>query len=211
MAKTRLVLMAIAAVLAISALASIASASGPEQWYVAGAGLAEGKTEEVSEKATTLKPAELEVPGVSVLVTCSGLKAKKTFIKGLAQMTAESLVFTGCEANNNCTVTSEISTKPLIAAVKDVLGSTKEVEIKFEPVTPSTFASITFSGARCPITGTQAIKGSIKTIVPNGQIEAATQELVTNSSTELKIGTNNATLKSTVKDELVSKKLWSFH
>lgn len=211
MGRTRLVLLAAAAVLAISALASIASASGSEQWYVAGAGLAGGSTQEVVEKATVGKNAELSVSGVSVLVTCSGLKAKKTFIKGLAEMTAESLVFTGCAANNNCTVTTEISTTPLVAAVKDVVGSTKEVEIKFEPVTPTKFANITFSGTKCPLTGTEAIRGTMKTMMPNGQTEATTQELVTNSSGELKVGTNPATLKSTLKDELVSKKMWSFH
>ncbi len=51
----------------------------------------------------------------------------------------------------------------------------------------------------------------MKTIVPNGQTEATIQELVTNSTGELKVGTNAATLKSTLKDELVSKKMWSFH
>jgi hypothetical protein len=95
--------------------------------------------------------------------------------------------------------------------VKDVVGSTKEVEIKFEPVTPPTFANVTFSGVKCPLTGTQQIKGTMKTIVPNGQSEATVQELVTNSTGELKVGTNPATLKSTLKDELVSKKMWSFH
>ncbi len=71
MARTRLVLLAVAAVLAISALVSAASASPPEQWYVAGTGLAEGSTEEVLEKATVSKAAELSVSGVNVLVTCA--------------------------------------------------------------------------------------------------------------------------------------------
>jgi hypothetical protein len=206
MTKGRTILLSLFAVFAMSAVAATASASAAE-WRVGGNPLVGEK--ELTEKTTTVKNAELAVSGVNVTVTCTGLLAQKTDIVAKAAMKAKDLKFTGCSANNNCEVSSTITTKELKASVATV--GTEATELTIEPASGTTFTNIEFKGTKCGLAGTQPVKGKVKAKDPKGQKESKTQELEINSTGELTVGTNKATMTGAATDTLVSGEEWSFH
>jgi hypothetical protein len=205
MRKGRVILLSLVAMFAMSAVAATASASAAE-WRVGGSPLVGEK--ELTEKTTTKENAVLTVAGVNVTVTCTGLLAQKTDIVAKTTMTAKDLQFTGCKANNNCEVTTAITTKELAATVAAV--GTEETQITITPKTGTTFANIEFTGAKCGLLGTQPVKGKVIAKDPKGQTENKVQELVLNTK-ELKVGTNAATMTGAATDTLVSGEAWSFH
>jgi hypothetical protein len=206
MRKGRVILLSLVAMFAMSAVAATASASAAE-WRVGGSPLVGEK--ELTETTTKVANAVLTVEGVNVTVTCTGLLAQKTKIVAKTTMTAKDLQFTGCTANNNCEVTTTITTKELTATVATV--GTEATELTIKPKSGETFANLVFSGTKCGLAGTQPVKGKVKATSPKGQSENKTQELVINSIGELKVGINAATMTGAATDTLVSGDDWSFH
>jgi hypothetical protein len=75
----------------------------------------------------------------------------------------------------------------------------------------NTFASIKFE-VGCPFAGKLTVKGEKLTVTdPRGTVEETDHEIIANSTTELKLGGNPATLTGASLVKLTSGLKWSFH
>jgi hypothetical protein len=106
--------------------------------------------------------------GVSeVEVNCTTISGtgtmENTETSGVMGASGEGTIkFTGCTANKNCTVAEPIETAVKGALVEGL--SSEGMGLKFEPKTGTTFTSITFSGASCPLKAFGAIPVAGSTI-----------------------------------------------
>ncbi len=215
MSKTKVIIAAFIASLALSAVA--AATASAAQWYVAGAKLSGSAN--LATEAKTDVGATLNAPGLKIVVTCTGnLLGKLPKITAENKGSAEALTFMGCTETSpaNCSVASEIPTNPVEAEVS--LGTAKEDRVLFKPVAPSkTFATVTFKGTSCSVEGEKPVTGSVKLKAPTGQEENTLQLLEGLGSLEqspdlLQVAGNQAYIeggKALLKLESGSK--WSFH
>jgi hypothetical protein len=186
--------------------AATSSAASAAEWKVNGKALV-GK-ESIASGTTVVK--NFVLTGGGVKITCTGLNVKGGFIEAPNLNGAESLEFTGCTAApTTCKVKTTLATKP-VKSTASVNSTTKEVEITFEPVTPKVFIEIEFTGSECALLGTQPVTGKVKAKAPGGLTQSKKQKLVVNSSGELKLGVNAATLEGEDELELASGLNWSF-
>jgi hypothetical protein len=206
MRKIRLIIGCVTALVALTAV-SVSSASAAE-WFVNGAALT-GSTE-ISPTTKTVKNAVLSGGGETV--ECTGLTGKEAFITAKTSGKAAELTFTGCASTTaECTISSsEIKTNPVTTETATVSGT--ETKTVFKTTNPENiFAKIKFA-VGCPVAGNLNVKGEKLTVTsPKGATEATEQEIVVNSTTELKLGANPATLKGASLLKLTSGLKWSFH
>jgi uncharacterized protein YdeI (BOF family) len=204
MSRAKIIVACMLALCAIGAATS--SAASAAEWKVGGKALV-GKSS-IAEKTTIVK--SFVLTGGGVKITCTGLTVKGGFIEATAANGAESLEFTGCTAApTTCKVPTTIKTKA-VKSTASVNSTTKEDEITFEPASGKIFVEIVFTGEECALLGTQPVTGKVKTKAPGGLKETEKQKLVVNSSGELKLGVNAATLEGEVELTLASKAVWAF-
>src|SRR6185312_8282373 len=144
MSKTKKLMMTCVGVLVLTAFAT-APAMG--QWMVNGKTLSSAESKNLATTAKVDKEAVL-IAG-SVTVKCTGqLEGASPKIEGSNEMgSATSLTFTGCTASAPCTVSSSISTLPVLASVELAeAGNKDKALVLFTPQTKQTFAAITFGG-----------------------------------------------------------------
>jgi hypothetical protein len=194
-------------VLALSAVALVSNASA--QWMVGGTNLTGTSPLLVKFKVDLV--GTLKAAGVAI--TCSGenFEGISPQIEAGDKGSVQSLVFTGCASNSNCTVTKTLGTVPIVATA--VLGVTPAVNVTFKPKTKTIFATIKFDGAECALIGTQPVSGSAKALMPTGQTEKEVQLIEGNTSEasgELKVGSSAASLKCSILLILQLHLPWSF-
>ena len=204
--KSRSVLVALVAVLALGTVAS-ASASAAE-WHVGGSALT-GSAELAS--ATGLSEA-ITLSSAGVTITCSsGLELKSADIAAKNGGKIEHLLFKGCLISAPCALSSTtIETKPL--TLEAALGSkSPEDTLLLKPTTGTVFAEFKISGTSCSIAGVNKLTGQATFILPKGREELAEQELAVHANVNELEWRGEVSLKGKVKVKLVSGKGWSFH
>lgn len=209
MHKFKLIVGCLTAMIALGAV-SVSSASAA-QWFVGGAALV--GSSEISPTTKTVENSVLSGGGETV--ECTGLTeptGKKALITAPNAGSAEALLFTGCKSTTaGCKISAEsITTNGVTTKTETVAGT--ETKTVFKTTNPENiFAKIKFE-VGCPVAGNLNVKGEkLTTTDPNGATESAEQALNVNSTTELKLGANAATLKGKSKLKLVSGANWSFH
>jgi hypothetical protein len=210
MSKAKLITTVCVGALALSAFASTTSAMA--NWMVNGTNLNGTRA-----LATTARVDEESLVkfGGNVAVRCHGetLNEVNIQIESATEMGASSkLEFTGCSANENCTVPTTISTEPVLVDV--TLDGPLAIWATFLPKTKTIFATIPLEGEKCALAGNVVIIGKAKMLVPTGQDERTLQLLVANvteGSGELKTSLGLAAeLKSSALLRLASGESWSF-
>lgn len=220
MSRMKVVLMALLATFALSA---VAASSASADWFVEGAlllGLAKlASTAKVDQNASLLV-----VTGTThVTVVCSGsvLSGVGAEIFGRDKGSATSLTFEGCSTTapvTKCILTNQptsIKTEPIEATA--TLGpASPEVRVTFKPKTKNLFASIPFDSSNtCALSAPEPVKGSVTIGAPIGRTESADQPIQGLGSVEnnsLEVGAGNKAFisggKALVRLETGEK--WSF-
>jgi hypothetical protein len=206
MSKTKMIVSALFAVLAVSA---VVTASASAAWMVNKATLVGSK-----KLATT---AQVDKKGVltggGLNIECNGtlLEGSSPEIRASDVGFASSLTFTGCATTNvNCTVPANIGTVPILAQA--FLEGALAVKAVFRPEAGTTFATIKFSGEKCAVSGVKPVTGDVETNAPTGQDERTLQLLEVNQAATglLKIASSAATLTGSALLKLESSETWSF-
>jgi len=230
------------ALLAVTALAAVAAggAQAAAEWKIAGASFTGNKTVSLERHSTVPLTFHSELLGLKVTVTASGISCATTTgctITGGGVSSAGTLKFTGATVDINeaaspkCAVNGgTVETKPLVDEVimhpTLKVGETDEentklpVADKFKPASGTAFATLTFSGAECPLNETSASVtgtacGEAVTTEPAGTFkslstgqEKAVQTLLFGEAQqktfgcELKLGTKVAQLTGAVDNKL---------
>jgi hypothetical protein len=209
MSKVKVTLSVVAALFALSAIAS-ASASAAA-WKVGGAELKGSAA--LATTAKTDKAAKLKAAGVTIECIGSALKGVNPVITQTNTGSATSLEFTECSSlNENCTVPTTIGTVALTATAS--VGTAPDVKAVFAPKTKNTFATIKYEGEKCALLGTQPVTGKATVDDPTGQNEAELQiinAVTTEASGELKVGSSPAELLGSALLKLASSSKWAFN
>lgn len=217
MTKVKLLLTTCIAVLALSSL-GVASASAMS-WFVGGAQLPTGSKAALVSKAVLEQPAVLNVPGLALKVSCTGLSGEKAEIEGgTSKGKATALSFEGCSevSPSTCKVSpSTIVTEPNIDWLTHLSGVTPP-GVKWlihREGTSNVLATVTFVGS-CSFAGEKPVSGTVGLLASHGSSEEVSQLLEGIGSLEnpsLEIGGNKAFIeggKALLK--LVSGSKWSF-
>jgi hypothetical protein len=218
MSKSKSIVVALLAVLALNAVIVSVASADTDSWFVGGTKLT--KNEKLLPLATVDLPTILSSPEQSLKVTCSGGASK--VLHGISPLIepedkgqAQSLVFLGCSEIEpaNCTVTSTIETEP-VAALAD-LGPGTSVRVLFTPKTPPLFTTLSISGSTCSIAGDKPVKGAVTIGAPTGKTENIQQAIEGLGSVEnnsLEVAGHKAFLQGGYTLlSLESMKPWSFH
>jgi hypothetical protein len=203
------VVCALGVVMASSAFAAAETGTGAmAQWYT---GAAPGTLLSGSETVSSSGTGELvtEVGTTKLILKSTGLNCLNCKIEnsgGVAVGSGE-LEFTGVtvSAPSTCAVTGgKVTTKPLKISADWMIGTADY--IKFEPVTPSTFATLTLAkgtGA-CAIAGSYNVSGSVFVKANNATGVQEVSQVVQSSGAinkeaggELLFGSKSAELNST--------------
>jgi hypothetical protein len=156
-----------------------ASASAISFWQVEEQELETGTSKEES----ILKSENYFINTSSTEIKCGGQTAKGAKITGGEDGTGEAtLEFSECKAAESCTIPSTIT-----AAVKtELVENTGESTIYdlFLAKSGSTLATIEFKGAKCPLSGTLALTGTVAGEL--SQTEEKTQQSLTFPKTAIK-------------------------
>lgn len=191
--------------LVVSAGASAsASAAG---WWVGGSELAGS-----AALASQTKPvSNYQMTWSGITITCTGQQLETAEIVAPNKLTAKALKYTGCAAAGVCHLEgSTIKTEPLTGTVEKVAGSSKEDVVTIKPTSGTKLFAFTLTGLSCSAEGEYRATGQIKTKASKGQEELAEQEMVTNSSGEVKLGTATLTITGDTLFKLQSGEAWSF-
>jgi hypothetical protein len=185
MSRIKVVVLTALTVCAVSALAANTASAG---WLINGKPLSEqGGSAEVAKLATLHAPALLNAPGQGVLISCKGplhIINGRIFEPDLGF--AERLIFLDCNTTaptpTRCQLiegTSKlitITTKPLLALVTLLNGSTLATRLTFTPETGKIFSEIPFEEATsCVFEGSVPVSGSVTIGAPKGRDSLAEQ------------------------------------
>ncbi|HVR05054.1 MAG TPA: hypothetical protein VMS02_03360 [Solirubrobacteraceae bacterium] len=151
--------------------------------------------------------------GAGVTITCSGasVNSEHLQIEASNKGSTTQLEFTGCSTTAPCAVGAKIATKPL--TLEATLEGTLAVVATLAPKTGTLITTLEFAGTECSLAGTQPVSGHAKLLAPTGQDERTVQlvnEITTEASGELKIGSAAASLSGSELFTLTSCKGWSF-
>jgi hypothetical protein len=176
MSKTKIIIAAFVAALALSAMAAgSASAAG---WHVNGVELTGSETRALSTVAVNDGSAVLNVPALPLKITCTGnLDGVSPLIKATNGGSAASLKFQTCSViePTTCSLeTPEIKTNEVEATVSTV---TKGDHVLFKPKSGTKFAEFVLLGSSCSISGKKAVTGTVVLNAPTGQTENTLQLL----------------------------------
>jgi hypothetical protein len=183
-------------------------------WRIAGAALPPGSKAALSTKAVVDEPATLNVPGLSLKISCSGLSGTKPEIIGENEGAVEHLTFEGCSEITPTTCkleTPTISTEPITALAFDAISP--DVRVHFTPKSGKSFATLTFVGS-CSLAGEKPVNGTVTVDAPNGQSEEVSHALAglgsqENNSLEVS-GQKGYLEKGKALLKLASGSKWSF-
>jgi hypothetical protein len=185
MSRIRVVIMALGAVAAFSAL-SVSSASAG--WLINGTSLGDGSAA-LSTQALVDEESTLLVPALKLAIKCNGhfLDGLSPQIFGLDRGFVLALTFLGCQTvtPEHCELKQQprsIETTAILALAS--LGKGEAVNVAFTPEkTP--FANIVFSEENtCVFNATEPVTGSLVAGAPTGQLSLLAQPLVGLGSTE---------------------------
>jgi len=140
MRKTRIVLLSLFAVMAISAVASASASALPAVWFVNGAELAAGKTEALAETTEVLKGYDLLFHKSEIEILCSSIDLVGGLITGPKTGDVALIDFLGCVVDKptKCKLTNgEINVKPVLFELE---GESNAAKIDFKPETGTAFA-----------------------------------------------------------------------
>jgi hypothetical protein len=165
----------------------------------------------VSTTAKVDEPWSISAAGVTT--TCSGnnVNIVDGTIKSPSSGSAASLEFTSCLVSNlvNCSLgKTSIKTIPVLAEA--TLDGASADKITFSPGTKTTFTTIEYLGASCPLEGIQPVTGKAVVLAPNGQTETAAQLVKASGESTLKIGSSAASLLGSALITLEDNQPWSF-
>jgi len=219
MSRIKIVVMALFAVVALSAMiASSASAAG---WHVNGTELGKNSKQALTTAAAVDTAATLSIVTKSetIQIKCSGttLNGTSPEIIGTNEGMAQALTFTGCATTKpatKCTLSkTTVATNPIKVFVTK--GSGEADVATFDPLSEEPFADIPFSDTNtCAFDEPEPVSGPVRVNAPTGQTEEEVQVIeglgsVENNSLEVAkdkayIEGGNAGLK------LASGSKWSF-
>ncbi len=177
MTKTKSIAALFIAAILLSALA--ATSASADSWFVNGAKLT--GSEELTNTAKIDEKATLNVPGLSLKVTCAGLSGVGPKIVAGENAEAEHLKFEACSEvePSTCKVKeSKVETEPILAlqALALFVGSKTQsvISILHPKKAGGNFAILELEGT-CAIAGENPVKGLVKIADPTGTTELAAQ------------------------------------
>ncbi len=209
MPRTRTTLARLALVVfAASALYMTTAGSASAGWFVEGSELT--GTSSLATTAAVDEAFKLEVPSAATGVKCTGSRLTSTNpeIVAPSRIAVASITFSSCttEGAGGCTLSSEtIGTVPLLAELAEL--TYPEDKASFTPKTKKTFATLTLTGEKCALLGTQPVTTPTKFLatLPTGQEVQATQQIkVKTTKGEIKLGGDEAELTGAALIGLVS-------
>ena len=181
MSKVKLAAAVGFAALMLSMVGAASASAGAMNWFVNGTELKTGEKAVLSNTATVDSPAVLNVPGLTLKITCASLSGTSAELVGAAageKVTgqAQALIFEGCSeiSPSVCKLkTPKVTTEPVLALVLLVAThSLPLVSVLFQPETGNTFATLTFEGSKCSFSGEQGVSGRVLVSAPTGAIHA---------------------------------------
>lgn len=190
---------------------SVAAAATPS-WMVGGKTLLAGETLSLSTAVHVHEGLLVEAGGLTVACTGTTINSTSPVITGPNTGSAQSIELKECQfvGSTNCRLSSEtVDILPVTGeATLDGALAVKEV---IKPKTKNTFATIAITGEGCALVGVQPITGKSTFLAPTGQDES-TLQLWRSSPTagELKVGSDEATLKIATLVGLAAGESWSF-
>jgi len=197
-------------------LSAVGAASASAEWYINGAKLPAGSKVALATKAVVDEPAILNVPKLSLKISCSGLGAVKPELIGTTKGRAEHLLFEGCSEiePKTCRLNpSTIETEPVLWLTHEsfsIFGF--EVWLVHEEET--ILATLVFEGS-CSLAGEKPVRGAVTLGAPTLKTENTSQLLEGLGSLEnnsLEVAKNKAYIeKGKVLVKLASSSKWSFH
>ena len=210
--------MTLAAVLAAFALSAITADAASAEWFVNGSQLT--STAALATSAVLDTTATWDFPVPKVGVDCEGpVDVNGKLLRfGLLDVT---LIWLNCRALpvGVCSLSSStagIQSEPLEGTVTKGPGSSED-RVTVTPSTKTILATIPFAekAGSCPLTGEQAVRGSVTLAMPKGQDEASTQVIeglgsVENNSLEVD-GDKGYIESGKALVTLASGSKWSFH
>lgn len=202
----QLLLFLLVSALASLALASSALAASPA-WWVNGSLLKTGEREALAETTNVKENFAIDIGSNDIV--CSTVTFKHSYIEGEKARSDESIVLGNCTATNeNCHIATSIKLAPLKSTLISESGETK---LRFEPASGSEVATISFTGAKCPLSGKVTIDGTMACNYPGVETEQVEHVLdfTLSSGTNLKVGSTTVTLQGVDGFTLLSGKNWS--
>jgi hypothetical protein len=178
MIKARTIILTLIAALALTAAATTTASAKNMSWFVNGTEF--HGTETLQSKAIIDENATLNVPGLSLQVTCTGLSGQAQ-ITALERGESQTLNFEGCSeiSPSTCKLSKPtIEGEPIISLQVLALLPGKQTEQVFSILHPKQnggpFATIKFEGS-CPFAGEQSAKGLVKIVDPTALSEESLQ------------------------------------
>ncbi len=216
MSKTKLIVAAFAAVIAISAVASGTVLAATPGWMVNGTNLPANSKLQFKTKAQTMENGLLTAAN-GISIECTEVESSSAFIVGTTRAEAGSVIFAGCKVTSpaECKLTSEkISTLPVL--LKEItldnellnpLGVKGTIEAEN---TSKLFATLAFKEG-CILEGVQGIKGKARFLAPEGQDERVLQRvLLYTLSGDLSLASSPANVHGDALLGLANGLPWSF-
>ena len=207
----------------VGLVGATSASAGAMNWFVNGTELKSGEKAALASTATVDSPTVLEVPGLSLEITCSGLSDTSAELVGgaageKATGQAQALKFETCSEITPPTcklapIDTNVTTEPVLALVLLVSSHPLPlVSVLFQPKTGNTFATLTFEGSKCSFAGEQGVSGRVLVSAPTGASEEATQAIEGLGSTEnnsLIVDKNHACIGGKALLKLASGQKWS--
>src|ERR1700691_3484117 len=189
---------AIAAVVALvlSMVGAASASAGPMNWFVNGTELKSGEAAGIAEPQAVDVPAVLNVPNLSLKVTCSGFSGSKGELQGAnagesGMEQAEAVVLEECSEISPavCKLTSStLVTEPLLASVS--LAASRplpSVRVLLRAKGRNELMTIDFEGSggkECALAGELGVAGEFLAVAPTGASEETLQAIEGLGTTE---------------------------
>ncbi len=176
MSKVRLIVAAMTAIVALSAMVA-GSASAATGIFINTKALKAGESAALTSKAVVDEKAVLNVPGLSLKISCPGLSGAGAKLVGTEKGEASTLTFEGCSevAPASCKVEpATVPTEPVTALLTTGTGTVDFAT--FTPQTANLFATVKFVGT-CAFAGEQPVNGKVKVKAATGQTEELAQAI----------------------------------
>jgi hypothetical protein len=186
MSRTRLILISISAVFAVSA----AAASAASQYFVAGAKFKSEESMNVRLKSGTSAVLVSKLTGgVTIEIVCKATKLKSGVIRESYKISAKAIVYEKCsDTPATCKVSETLNSSEVVGEMLDV--GTEGSSMKFKPATGETFISLDVTG--CSGEGKYSITGSAECELVAPAVEAV--DKACNFTTTSGSSLNGATL-----------------
>jgi hypothetical protein len=199
MSKVKLMLVAVFAALALSA---VAAGTASAQWLINGAALGAGKSAALESLVPVHGIIALKAPTLGIKIGCSGqlhitngriLEPDLAFVEHIVFLNCNTVAPTPTKCKLE-TANETISTVAVLTLV--TLGSVSPaVRLAFKPATGKKFAGIKFAlETACVFEGEQPVSGSVTVNAPTGQnsnVIQAVQPLGSVENNSLEIGVGN--------------------